>query len=408
MSNEKINISDLECLLVDLLCKYKNRSPSQSWSSLSEYINLVTKHSIDRERLKGIGEGSKSEKSARFSIADLKAFYEIFDEEDRKILAPLFVPRPRLLSIFDRETKLGVFLAALPLNDDVSNSFFINRYHVRAFEELLDSSVLEHLKVKFIDVILREDPWKISEFDWCKILSGDEKRIHLTISHPYLNISAEYLLAKIFNQESFNPDYTKTLPLRMYFPKVDKRGLPNSCLDMTEDMLIKQCPQVTTTNNRIFVIGNHPYILDRREDLTEKNDKTTSYGLLISRYIKCNSSNENHILHVSILGGYASDNLAIAHRAFSCSRQIPAKLPKPNKFKEPHILIIIFKNTLGLLPQKIKDRRKIENIRIVECQLWYFTNDVWRIKETSISDDKNHQYINKLKPNEEEITLDLY
>jgi len=440
MSDESV---DWEFKLIDVLnnCK-KKYATKGGWNGLINKIKNDTCYDIPKDRFST--KIKKGGDDVSFSSIELKALYEVADEDDKELLRSLFVKQPRLLALFSREEKVDIFIASTYSKQNKSN--VVSRFHLKAYESLQDSDKLQHLDMRFHHVIQRDmHRARIEDKLWYKLLEGIEEKKNnifpsdtpkITISNPYVNMATEHVLKKIFdagNSASSAP------PVLLCWPdkKEDKKDRDPSVCDISIEDLLEKYPQhrrkitlkeeneknITDIDplncRRCFVIGDEVYASDRWEEFPEKSELTT-YGLLILRSFEpINKGNISRLMGC-IIGAYAPDNIALAERLFSGKYKTPATLPRL-KMQEgkPHVLTIVIENTIGV-KDDLKDLdnyhqyinseewREVKKIKVVSAVLWCKYENIWEIKSSSNDDMNNNKYIGKFEGKENDIDVRLF
>jgi len=436
MSKNNKKESGLELQLGKQILECKNRFGS--WTKLVTSIRKINNGHCSRDTLKKIVE----RKIEKIPIKTLEGLYKIFNDEERKILEPIFKEVLSFTSMFSEYSEIFAFLPTRYSKD--LDAMVINRFHFRAIEEL--SPHLQHINIRSFDVLQRNPEKKIvDKEEWFKKINNDKNIPIIVLGQPYINIASEYALALIFDVEPFNKTKIDTekqnIPIKLYWPhpEIDRKGLPLSSFHIDWENIISEFPHkeknITLKNQhlekikekfpkrntendellkhrRCFVIGENLFASHRREE-QENNTSITNYGALIIRRFSGTKKQDNHHFICGFLGAYASDYLAISHRIFNSQSPFPAQLPKLDTFDEPHVLIITIKNTVSKRHEFEKEHfnkewRDITAIEVISSTLWYKKNEKWKHKESTEDHDRNNNFIGELKEDEVKIKTNLY
>jgi len=341
------------------------------------------------------------------TLSDLYALNELFEEELNLTNIPIFTHGVNLLHIFELQQRLDYFIPAV-WNDHVE-SLVTNMFHNRTFEALQESEYLPKF-IKYAHVRQRERSIEAYKHtNWYKSLHNNDIHARLSCSHTYANPAVEIILAeKIFNVEPFKPvdknlQRKNWLPFYTYFPdiKEQEKSAFNLPMEMIEEYMPEHADSMN--NKRCIIVNGQPYISDNRNEYPLKKEHI-NYGVLILKAVEPPKNVKvTSIIYGSLFATYAPVNLAIADRLLSGKNPVPFIIPRHKSVKEPHVLMIVVKATIGVNEQLIEKYGSIENIgekeewrsvkeiEVVDATLSYYNarNNSWNIKESLKTANEN-------------------
>jgi len=406
---EKISY-ETELDLTRLIRKYKKRkyiAPNGGLDGLRKYLWNTTGHKIDEEKLSRLaGKTDKRDDEINISLADLKAFNHILDEEDKLTSLALLTKDRHFLKIFGAETQLDLFIPAR-FNTEV-HSNVSNLFHLRVLEMLQRSNSV-NLHIKFWDVVNKvADMELIRKTDWYNSLDDKGNSIRMTCGNGFINSAVEIFLAeKIFSVPPYqevqrleapkeNQEDNRRLPFYTCFPKRDRQGIDCSSFDVNSERAVTRFEgyRKEYEDKRCFIIGKNVYVSDNREDIEHKSE-LDNYGVLILRVCPPNEKDRTSIsvTYSCLIGSYAPVHLGIVERLFTNKYDVPFLVPHSRETKEPHVLIVVIKTTIGRRKRyedyEYEDLKKVEwrevnKIEIIDAALWRHDpeKDTWTERET--------------------------
>lgn len=356
--------------------------------ALMNRLNSITKQDVNNDL------------KIHITLSDLYALNELFEEELNLTNIPILSYGVNLLYMFELEQRLDYFIPAV-WNDE-AESLVSNVFHTRTFEALQESEYLPNF-IKYAHVRQREKNIEVyKNTDWYKSLNDNDPHVRLACSNNYKNPAVEVILAeKIFNVEPFTPvdedlQRKNWLPFYTYFPDVEEQE--KSAFNMPMEMIENNMPEHAESmkDKRSIIVNGTAYISDNRNEYPLKKEHI-NYGVLILRTCEPpKNAKVNAVTHGVIFATYAPVNLAIADRLLSGKKPVPFILPRLKSVKEPHVLMIVVKATIGVNKQLIEKYGSIDNIgekeewrsvreiEIVDATLSYYNerNRTWNIKES--------------------------
>jgi len=436
----------LNFYLSQIIAKAVNKYGNGHHATLEKYIEDQNKGLLVRKG-KDSSRGTKKllfsrkaiarildpeDKEAPFDQLMLEALEQILNDDESLTNNPIFIhDGQRVCDIFYRETKLDLLIPTV-FNKEFHAQTAI-RWHLRVLEQFQNSNDMNHLKIRFRDVIFRpftelDDRNKLLKRQWYKRLNPEGKSDcpKISVGGPLINIATEVILSQIFKTEPYTgaknlDSESSQLPVYLHFPSEDKErfGKNRSSFHMSKEELVKhrgfsQIKQQYLQNpGRCFILGDKIYMAQQENELKEINDKLTTYGVFaISRCAPFDQNNINGRLIATIMGTETIDNYALAHRIFNTSLPIKATLPPYDPEANPEALIIVVKNTSQIREDikqeyqtieefnkakeagQIEEWREISTIELISINRWTYDNNQWKISK-QFTIDKNEKTYRK-------------
>jgi len=307
---------------------------------------------IDRRKLRKLCEG-KTDIPLTFDEMELLDTYFTRNGGPGLAESPLFRRQDDLFEVLSNADRVSFFVGARFV--ELLDTEVIARRDVSALNVMRDR-IGKDAATESFDVATRNTGRPLLQKEWRDLRSQATGNVLVSIASPIANASSEYLLAEMFDVQTYRA--------RTIFPPVcfaqtnDNDGSPSAFVcepDRVEGM---------KANEAALLIDEHPYISNHRD---------TEYGVVIGQ-----RTGPNHAAFV-IAGNSGPGTMAAAE--FFTTGQISATLPSyANSDRQPILVAIISTDIGSAVTDRRIDKRTLTNTRMASRVLIFeYTGKNWEV-----------------------------
>lgn len=304
------------------------------WSRIKDHlternggVNVLSKNKIIK-----LLDGSKD---VSLTISELIKLSNIFEADKSFAARPIFIRNANLLDAFSSEPKIS-FLVGSQYWEKIGGEV-VAAWDLRALRILFRSAEFSG-KMKEIEHVTHygDNIQAIKGSHWYQSINSREwNQSLISLGSPMSTHSSEYLLSKMFSVMPFrHPDpieiqCPQRLPLYIYWPRKENRGVTQSAFLVTHKEFLKLVPKgqpQPTISQRAFILGTKVFISDR---------DTANYGIIATQ------RKSKGQVHMVFFGTYGPTTYGAAKLLME--EGIPNKLDEYNPKKPLGVMTTVYR-----------------------------------------------------------------